>query len=641
MAKNADFRAERTLAQNHSMDRDVALTAEQFEQRVTRFEALARAAPARYRFRVLLFALGGYAYLGLVVGLLLVALALGVISLVYMKVVAIKLLVPLLAFVGVVLRSLYVPIQAPAGVALRRAQAPALFERIERLRRALRAPRFHRVLVTDAFNAAVMQVPRLGLLGWHRNYLILGLPLLKCLTPEQLDAVLAHEFGHLAGGDARFSNWLYRLRAIWAQLLEELERTKSSGAFLFKGFFEWYVPRFNAYSFPLARADEYRADAVSAQLTSPRIAAQALTSVNVVGSYLRERFWPSVHRHADEQPQPSFAPYAQLGAGLAAELASEDSQRWLRDALARQTTLADSHPCLRERLAAIGAEPELAPPTEGQSADHLLASARDAIVQRFDLRWQDLIVHDWRRRYEEVQEGRRRLAELDAHAAARALNDAEALERANLDEAYGSGDAIEQFRAVLARAPDSAVANYALGFRLLQRDDAEGVALLERAMQLDADAIAPGSRALADYFWRLGDKDAAALWHRCWANRNAAVTAAQEERSRALLRDVFEPHGVPAAALAALQAELAQVGGLRGVFLARKRVTHFPERPCYVLGFAVGRRWLPARAEKTQAMLRRLRELQHFPGETLILSVEGINARFARKFGGVPGARII
>ena len=53
------------------------------------------------------------------------------------------------------------------------------------------------------------------------------------------------------------------------------------------------------------------------------------------------------------------------------------------------------------------------------------------------------------------------------------------------------------------------------------------------------------------------------------------------------------------------------------------------------------RRWLPARAEKTQAMLRRLRELQHFPGETLILSVEGINARFARKFGGVPGARII
>jgi hypothetical protein len=57
-----------------------------------------------------------------------------------------------------------------------------------------RTPRFHHVLVTDDFNAAVVQAPRLGLFGWYRNYLLIGLPLAKALTVEQFKAVLAHEF---------------------------------------------------------------------------------------------------------------------------------------------------------------------------------------------------------------------------------------------------------------------------------------------------------------------------------------------------------------------------------------------------------------------------------------------------------------
>ena len=43
-----------------------------------------------------------------------------------------------------------------------------------------------------------LQLPRLGIFGWYRNYLIIGMPLMKSLTCEQFKAVLAHEFGHLA-----------------------------------------------------------------------------------------------------------------------------------------------------------------------------------------------------------------------------------------------------------------------------------------------------------------------------------------------------------------------------------------------------------------------------------------------------------
>src|SRR5947208_2584067 len=83
--------------------------------------------------------------------------------------------------------------------------------------------------------------------------LLLGLPLMKSLTPAQFEAVLAHEFGHLAGGHGRVSNWIYRLRLSWARLLSALEGRKA-GSWLFLPFFNWYAPYFSAYSFPLARA---------------------------------------------------------------------------------------------------------------------------------------------------------------------------------------------------------------------------------------------------------------------------------------------------------------------------------------------------------------------------------------------------
>ena len=101
--------------------------------------------------------------------------------------------------------------------------------------------RFDHVLLTEEFNAAVVQIPRLGILGWNRNYLIIGLPLMKALTRKQLAAVLAHELGHLAGGHARLGNWIYRLRLGWMRLARRLEDSESVGKLVFRPFFARYA----------------------------------------------------------------------------------------------------------------------------------------------------------------------------------------------------------------------------------------------------------------------------------------------------------------------------------------------------------------------------------------------------------------
>ena len=615
------------------------MTPTEFEQQVARLEKLLQENPAAYKQRLVALAVLGYAYLAGAIALLLALLLAMALALVLLKGVVIKLIIPLAIFTGVVLRSLWVRIAPPQGFALSPGTAPALFGRIEQLRRSLDAPPFHRVLVTDDLNAAVVQVPLLGLFGWHRNYLLLGLPLLKCLTPEQLEAVLAHEFGHLAGGHARFSNWLYRSRKTWQQLEEKIAAAGSSGALLFRRFLNWYVPYFQAWTFPLARANEYEADAVSARLTSARTAAQALSGVNVSAALLQERFWPDIHRQADEHPQPAFLPFHTLGNQLPDDFHSADGQRWLQQALQRQTSCDDTHPSLSDRLRALGQTAEVAPPAPGQSADYLLGDLRDSIIASFDARWQEQVIQDWRKHYDGVQENRRRLHELNEAAATRELEASEKIERGRLLASAGKDNdaALEQLRAAVAAHPQNAPALFHLGLHLLQRDDAQGVELLEQALQLDADALAGVCETLRDYYWARGEKELAQQWHARLVDSDALQRAALDERARVDIDDKLQPHGLTPEQLEPLVAQLRELK-LRRAWLARRVLEHRPDLPQLLLGVnASGALGVQTEAGM-QAALRKVITNTEFPFNTIVVILDG---PFERKLSHIEDARIL
>jgi hypothetical protein len=90
-----------------------------------------------------------------------------------------------------------------------------------------------------------------------------------------------------------------------------------------------------------------------------------------------------------------------------------------------------------------------------------------------------------------------------------------------------------------------------------------------------------------------------------------------------------------------LRTQLAAIGGLRTAHLVRKRVTAFPERPCFVLAFGVAG-WLSRHhAELAASTQRRIVESVRFPGETLIVNVEGANRWIARKLWWQRGSRVM
>jgi Zn-dependent protease with chaperone function len=619
----------------------MALSLKTFDALVARVDRYAQAHPARYRRRLLLLALLGYGYIGV---LLLALLAGALASFVVLKGFALKLVIPVAAFVGLVLKALWVRIEAPAGIALARADAPELWALLDRLRAALRAPRFHRVVVSDDFNAAVVQVPRLGLFGWHRNELVLGLPLLKALTPAQLEAVLAHELGHLAGGHAARGNRYYRLRLGWARLHEAMTATRHWGSFAVRPFFDWYAPYFAAYAFPLARMQEYEADATSAALTSTRAVAEALTSVSVVGSYLGEQYWPQIHQQADHQPQPAFAPYAELGRGLHDAIRPEHATVWLERALAQATSSADTHPSLRDRLRAIGERPRLAFPRSGETADRLLGAARERITAALDERWHATIAQPWAERHRTVQERRARLGELgDRLDRGETLPVELELEYAQLDEEHGAGPdvALARLRALHARAPAHAAVCFALATRLLPRESATATVLFERAMVLDQDAIAPACQLLRDWHLAQGRAEEAYRWDERLAQRARLDDAAAAERAEVRPRDRFLPHELDAAALARLRDSLRAIDGIHRAWLVRKRIKLRPDRPLYVLGYTCHRPLALYRPQRVERLTERILREAVLPGETLVLCTDGDNYPFRRKLRRVRRARLL
>ena len=610
------------------------MTRQGFNALVQRLERQAQQKPRSYSYRVLMLALLGNAYLAAILGLLAALIIALAVSVTLPTVIVLKLIIILGPFLWIVLNSIWVTIPSPTGQRIWPEDAPGLFALIADLRKKLDAPRFQEVLLTDEFNASVAQVPQLGVFGWHRNYLLLGLPLMKSLTEAQFKAVLAHEFGHLAKGHGRVSNWIYRQRLRWDRLITALERNESKGGFLFKLFFHWYGPYFNAYSFPLARANEYEADRTASRLTSPADTAQALTGLTVIGCYL-DRYWKKVYQHAADVPQPGFAPYAGMAKGVATEIDAATAGNWMQQALARRTTLSDTHPALTERLNAIGQSAHFAPPTLGQAADQLLSRDLAGINDAFDRRWQVTIKDVWEERHREVQEGRRRLVELQAqHDSGAKMTWQETLHRALLIEAFGRepDQGFMLLREMHQQDPANVTLCYHLGISLLERDDDTGVALVQQAIKLREDWLVTGAQALCEYNLRLGREEEADAWDSLAAKRAALEYAAAKERSELLITDKFDPHGLPEQVLSDLCAQLQSIAKLRKAYFVRKRVAHFPEKICYVLGFTVSGIPLLGGIHRAAEVETLIHEKVTLPGQTLTLWVEGNNHRFRRRF---------
>jgi len=619
------------------------VTGDEFTSLVRRAERLAERSPAAYRARVVLLGALGYFYVWFLLLASVGALALLVLSVVggeggrASARLAGEAAIPIVIFVGVVARALWVKLDAPEGKRLERGEFPALFEALDRIRRAVKGPELHAVLLDDQFNASITQIPRLGVLGWHRNYLVLGLPLLQLLSAEQCLAVLAHEYGHLSGAHGKLGTWIYRVRSTWMRLLEAFHERRLAGAGLVRRFFDWYAPYLSAYSFALARAHEYEADRCAASVAgAPHIGA-ALVRLETAGAYLSDEYWPGMYRTADSVPRPEGRPFGRLTKRAGSALSPERAGRWLEEALAAPTDLVDTHPSLSDRLRSLGLDPQL-PDWESESAaEAFLGERLRAIVTEFDLRWRAAVMPTWRGRYEHVQAARARLRQLYDGPDSKRTPD-ELLERARLvDELAGRRQALPLYRRALERNPNAPDATAVVGLALLEQGDESGLDMLERAMEADDEFAIPVCQAIRDHFAEAGDLDRAAAFHERAVRHARDRERVLEERSSIPFADVYEPHDLPEDAVRKLTAGLRADPFVRYAQLVKKRL-ELSSEPVYVVGVAGGLRF--TLREDRRAIAQRLANTIDLEHEVYFVVLEGDNKGLIPILTKVPGSTL-
>jgi len=575
-----------------------------------------------YRRSVAAFAALGYAWvLGcLVLALGMVAWALPPLLEGRFKFGFVMVLISGLTLLWTSLQALWLRSDAPDGVEITAVEAPALFEALERIRRKIKGPHIHHVYLNDEFNACIRQQPRYGLLGGAVNHLTIGLPLLMALDRQRFLAVLGHEYGHLRGDHGRFAAWIYRTRMAWMRMHQGLGDDGNVVAAASNAFMRWYLPRFAARSFALARQDEYEADRIAGRLVGREVAAAALIEIEVRGTWMERHFWERHWSKAADHPVP-VGPYRSLRKRLARMPEPAFANDALRQALKRLSNVDDTHPGLRDRLESLEAPPIL-PEWSGGSAMELLGDDAKRWIAHFDKQWCRDHATEWKQHHAWLAQVRERVQKLTAQQAQ--SNADEMVELARLSRHLDPRASVQPLYALaLQRSPGHAGALRGLVQSLPDEDRQGKLQCLEQLWDGDGDSRWWAARtALAELETsRPGmEHDAAAYkqWRKRLERAQEAEDRAWEELSGASLFARAVRHDLSPFEQTELTTQLARYRNVARAWLVRKQLREFPRRRAYLLFVE-----MPGlEPDEGLALCHRLENSLSMPGPMLVMDAD-------------------
>lgn len=611
---------------------------DRYRPMVAELENLAARHPAQYRGRVFRRALLGYGYIALVIAAILILVA-GIVLFMVFGHFTLLVAKPLFfLFIGVfyILRALWVKIPAPEGQRVSPQEAPALFAMLADVRRHVKGPKIETVLVTGDFNALIVQIPRFGIFGGYRNILILGLPLLTALPRDEVMAVIAHEYGHLAGAHGKMSAWIYRVRMTWLQLSQSLGKGWLSR--IFQKFFNWYGPWFSAYSFVLARDNEYEADRASADLAGVGVTARALMRV-AVEAQRHDGFWNTLFERSGNEAQ--VFPHAAMASYFVQPVAPAVTEGALKAALTDKTDIHDTHPCLADRLKALDIPLPDLPPVGISGAMALLGGELSAhLAAQLDAGWWNKVGGFWTERREEAAAQHVELAELEAKAADGGLTEEETWTYQSLLESCGAADrALEVARQRYADEP-SEMARLVYGRLLLQADNAEGLVVLGQVMD-DMDFGQPRLVALdhcLDYLRRThADDPRIAVWQAEFDKALVHYRAMQAELEHLDENCRLETVVLDEETVSAIRNRAAHATDIRTIWVAQRSLRSEPRAGQYVLLFDAGTR----DENEYQGFVQDILEILRQHENTFVIRHARANDWLKRRMEKIEGAQIL
>lgn len=463
-------------------------TPQDYKDLVVRLDTEFQQQPRHYRLKLILVTMLGYAYIGCLLGVIASCLAITA----YFSTQDIQNLLytsPLLLVAALMLKFLWIRIEPPQGRLITEEEAPKLYEMAEKVRQSSLAHNFHGIILVDEFKAAIYQIPRLGLFGWHRNYLILGLPLLYSLKTNELKAIIAHEFGHLSYKHARFINWIYRSRITWTQILKAFEEQKNNfiSRILVTNFLSRYAPYYLAFTFPFARNDEYEADDLASLIVHPKVLANALIKVYSISDYISNAYWQTLIKQAAYEPLPPKNAFSKLLIQVQ-RIPNSILLEQLNHQLLERSNYEDTHPCLDDRLRKLDQLPKLRLSTREPGHTLIDDDVLDDLMEAYDEDCYAAILDEWKEQHQKILEIREEVNQLEEKEKDHSLDEEQLWIYASNVEILGEKNkAMNLYKKLIEMNPEHGWALLSYGKYRLEENEEEALNYIEKAMAMDED----------------------------------------------------------------------------------------------------------------------------------------------------------
>jgi Zn-dependent protease with chaperone function len=308
--------------------------------------------------------------------------------------------------------------EMPEGVLVTDARGGALIEAVALVSYALGAPVPDKIVLTEDTNAFAAEVAENGVLGRKTRVLGLGLPLLSLLTLEQAGAVVAHEMAHFKSKDNLGSRLHATLIWLTDQMMDTARHSNSAAMFhLILWPLQAYLRLIDVMSAKVSRHNEFCADRAAAELFGEAAASDALITLEVLSGEFDELLRKPM---ADAWQKGSALPDSILGMldeAFSTETSEADMTARFEHVLSKKTGRWDSHPCLAERIGALGLTPALPSYSafNASGASALLGADVTAIRAEMDELLNQRYAAKFSARAKEVTEARRVCEEVYAN----------------------------------------------------------------------------------------------------------------------------------------------------------------------------------------------------------------------------------
>jgi hypothetical protein len=278
----------------------------------------------------------------------------------------------------------------PEGIALPREKARLIYQKLDEIQKGVKWPRIDNVVLTRRFELNIIKTPIRGTPLWSRTTLVIGVPFMQSLSPEQFDCALTRKVLQFSKRRNIFFNWLSFLRTTWMLYPDAFKKRRNLGDQVSRWFFHFYSRFYRYLALYATQLDELHADALALNTLNDRDLFRTIETIRLAQIFLNQHYWPKINELVSRQSiaVENIRPYDHLSKSVIQALDSPRIEHWLKMLSLEKDSKSRHEPPFARRMEFMGYNKIVAvKPFARPAAEYYLGTGYQPLIRHMNQLW--------------------------------------------------------------------------------------------------------------------------------------------------------------------------------------------------------------------------------------------------------------